>query len=595
MRSVKLALHVLGYGLLCCLIGALPVGAQMTPYKALQNWSQTAPLTGQGTLHQPLKSTGLGQNLSTVQGKSVTYDLTAERKGYRHEAVEDGIPDPRTLYANSERTYNQMEAMEGSEKSAYNEFLTGSSGAGGGGGGGGGGSFFDDIVGNGAASSAHLASGYEIDSRLSGLINASGGLRSGGGGMASFGEFSAPAGGGSTLTMEGGRCNTAATQAIAEVFQAQAAAERLTAPGANMSQAKANQAMKGGTSGGAKGEEAKEQLADALDGMVQYLLNVANENASSPTTSHAVSKTYSNAIWMVQQMFHKCYIPMAILLVLPGALLTNMKSLIGYQFLHLRDEDTQGPFTGITRSMIAVFLIPATQLFVSYVIDTANALQAAVAKEANVSLVFMWANEQIQTFGPEQQGKPVMNLPIVPRAAYRGKLAGMPTRLAMMEQMSYTDLNVVDITNELMALLTQGIAIISGFQLVFMTYLFLLGPIAAAFFAWPGVGRDLFRKAFASWMDGVVILALWKFWWDVVLVCMTVWLEQGGVNPYDPVNIYYLLAFQSLLLFVPFNPFDFKPGEIVTQVLARAEAQAGKVAAKGAKGGGSKGPSQGGG
>lgn len=558
-----------------------PAAAQMTPYKALKQWAATAPLTGPGTVNQPFKPTGQGQNLSTTQNLTSPYEETADRKGMRHEAEEDGVPDPRAVYANAERTMNAMTTRDGGEKCAYNKFLTGTDASAGGGGGSG--SFFDGVMGANLPGSAQSV----FEKNLTKYLNSSGARGTGGGGMAFASPVSLSGSGGSTLAAQGGRANTNATQGAAEIYRAQAAAERLTQPGANMNQAKANQALKSGAAGSSMGEDAREQMMDALDAMVQYLLNVANEKAASPSSAKAVSKTYNNVIWMVQQMYQKCYIPMALLLVLPGALLTNMKGLVGFQFLHLRDEDTQGPFTGILRSVIAVFLIPTTQLFVSYVIDTANALQDTVSREANVALIFSWAKEQVQTFGPNQQGRPVMNLPIVPRAAYRGKLAGMPTNMAMLEQMSYTDLNVIEITNEILALLTQGISIISGFQIVFMTYLFLLGPIAAAFFAWPGVGRDLFRKAFASWMDGVVILALWKFWWDVVLVCMTVWLEQGGVNPYDPVNIYYLLAFESLLLFVPFSPFDFKPGEIVTQVLGRAELEASKVGAKGPK---SKGP-----
>jgi hypothetical protein len=578
MRLNGLRLILPALGALLVLFEACEARAQMTPYKALKNWAQTAPLTGSGELNQPLKPTGQGQNLSTIQNQTAPYEETADRKGYRREAEEDGVPDPRAIYANAEHTVNSMTTKSGGEKSAYNKFLTGSDMAGSGGGGSG--SFFDDMVGPGGMGLS--GGGSYLDQHLSKFLNASGGRGTGGGGMA-FSGLKSSGGGGSTMATSGGRANTNATQGATEIFQAQAAAERITEPGINMNQAKANQALKSGTAGSNMGEDAKEQLSDALDGMTQYLLNVANENAAAPIASRAPSKTYANAIWMVQQMFSKCYIPMAILLVLPGAVLTNMKGLVGFQLLHLRDEDTQGPFTGILRAIIAVFLIPATQLFVSYVIDTANALQGTVAPEANVSLIFTWAQEQVQTFGPNQQGRPVMNMPITARASYRGKFAGMPTRLAMMEQMSYTDLNLTEITNEILALLSQGISIISAFQLVFMAYLFLLGPISAAFFAWPGVGRDLFRKAFASWMDGVVILALWKFWWDVVLVCMTVWLEQGGVNPYDPVNVYYLLAFESLLMFVPFSPFDFKPGEIVTSVLGRAEMQAEKVMSKGPK------------
>jgi hypothetical protein len=577
MQSTKLIPFLLIL-LLATAMCTRPANAQMTAYKSLKRWAQTAPLTGPGVLNQSFKSTGKGQNLSTVGGFSARYELTAERAGYRSLAEEDGVPDPRTLYADAIMTLNSMPTDDGGEQSALNMFLTGSPDGlirtatngvidttGG---------FFDQIVGKvGALGGSRTRSAAALAGKITGTALAGKGT----------GASLAAAITGSSLALIGGRTNTAATQAAAEIYKAQAAVERRTQPGANMNKAKANQAIKSAMDASNLGETAKQQLADSLDSMRQCLINVACEEAGRPTSSNAVSKTYNNAVWMIQKMCRECYVPIAILLVLPGAVLTNMKSFVGFQFTYLRDDDSHSPFTGIFRSLIAIFLIPATQVFVSYVIDTANSLQSAVSNEVKTELIFRWAQEQIQTFTPDQQGQPVMNLPVSPRSSYRGKAAGMPVRLAMMEQMSYTDINVIATFNEFSAILSQGIAIANAFQLVFMCYLFLVGPIAGALFAWPGVGRDLFKKAFSSWTDGVVILALWKFWWNIVLLCMTVWLEQGGINPYDPVNIYYLLAFQFLLLFVPFSPFDFKPGEIVAQVLSHADEQAKQAARGGAK------------
>ncbi len=376
------------------------------------------------------------------------------------------------------------------------------------------------------------------------------------------------------------------------------------APGQNDQQSKSNGGQCQGSKGGSQGEDAK-AIQDAVMHLIteDFLINVANENAGTPTASMAPIKTYSQAIWMVQQMYKKCYIPMAVLFLLPGALITNAKTMVSFGVLNAKDEDTQTPFTGIFRAVIAVFLIPATQLFVSYVIDTSNALTDAVRKEVHLELILLWAEEQIQTYTPEQQGKLIKNIPAMARSPLEGKFASMPIKGAIMEQMSYADINMAQIFAEIASLMTEGLSIISAFQVVFMCYLFLLGPLAAAFFAWPsGVGRDLFRKAFGTWMDAVVILALWKFWWNVVLLCMTVRLETAGVNPFDEMECYIYIAFTAMLLFVPFNPFDFKPGEIVSHLLEKAQQTAGKVAqGQGGGGGGSGGgggggvPSKGGG
>ena len=124
----------------------------------------------------------------------------------------------------------------------------------------------------------------------------------------------------------------------------------------------------------------------------------------------------------------------------------------------------------------------------------------------------------------------------------------------------------------------MGLCIISAFQLVLMCYLFLLGPIAAAFFAWPQLGRTLFRSAFSIWLDAVVVLSLWKFWWNVTLVCMTVRLESGNVDPYNPFEVYYLIAFFAILLVMPFNPFDFHASAVVQFIESKAAGVVGKVA-----------------
>jgi hypothetical protein len=363
-----------------------------------------------------------------------------------------------------------------------------------------------------------------------------------------------------------------------------------SAPGSNASGEQTKGSQNKGSKGGSQGEDAGKNFEYGMEMLHdEYLINVANENAATPTSSRAAIKTYAQAIWMVQQMYKQCFIPMAILLLLPGAIITNAKTLVTFGFLSVKDEDTANPFAGIMRAAIAIFLIPATQLLVSYVIDTANALEYAVSKEVSLPLIFMWAGEQIQTFAPEkQQGGMIKNLKQMETAPFRGKWGSLPVDGGIMEQMSGPDITMTQVVNELSSLLTEGVCIISAFQVVFMCYLFVIGPIAAAFFAWPaGVGRDLFRKTFATWVDGVVILALWKFWWNVVLVCMTIRLQMG-VDIYNEMEVYMFIAFMAMLLFVPFNPFEFKAGEIVTHLLEKGQQTAGKVASGkgGAAGGG---------
>ncbi|HEY9791766.1 MAG TPA: hypothetical protein V6D22_15285 [Candidatus Obscuribacterales bacterium] len=344
-----------------------------------------------------------------------------------------------------------------------------------------------------------------------------------------------------------------------------------------------------GSRASSAGEDSKEQEQAAFDGYMEYLINVANEEAGAACSSHAVSKTYANVVWMVQQMYKQCYIPMAILLLLPGAIITQVKAFTYTGFMVqpvMPDPDLASPFIGIARAMVAVFLIPATQLAVSYCIDIGNSLEDVCQPYVSLPMIEMWCQEQIQTLDPNQQGNPIENIPQMPQAAYRGKFAGMPVGGAILEQMSDMDVALMELVNECYHMLTMGMCVISGFQLVMMCYLFLLGPLAAAFYAWPQVGRSLFRQAFSVWLDAVVILSLWKFWWQVTLVCMTVRLESGGVDPFNPFEVYYLIAFFAILLVMPFNPFDFHGSAIVGFIESKAAGVVGKVAQGGKSQGG---------
>jgi hypothetical protein len=381
---------------------------------------------------------------------------------------------------------------------------------------------------------------------------------------------------------------TTASQAYASMAAAAGGSQKDGDVRSGGAQAQANQAGCQGSAASSAGEDALLCIEHAFEGMTQYLINVANEDAGSPCASDQVSKTYENAVWMVMQMYKACFLPMAILFLLPGAIITNTKTMVSFGILkNANDEDAVNPFAGIIRSMIAIFLIPATQMIVSYMVDVGNSLQLSCQPYIDIPLIMLWCQEQVQTYTPDQQGSPIKDQPIVKMAPWRGKFAGMPVGGAVLESVSGLDVALQQMANECMHLLAEGLTICYAFQLVMICYLLLLGPLAAAFFAWPSVGRDLFRKAFASWVDGVVVLCLWKFWWEVVLICMTVRLQSGGVNPFDPFETYYLMAFMCILMFVPFNPFDFKPGSIVGKALEKAQAVASKAAAASGSGGAS--------
>jgi hypothetical protein len=386
------------------------------------------------------------------------------------------------------------------------------------------------------------------------------------------------------------------------------------------------------------GGAAQTSFKGAFDSISTVLINVANESAASPSIG-GQNRSIPQAVYIVQQAYKTIFIPVALLLLLPGALMTQMKGLIGFSFLG-GDDDARTPFDGVIRAVIAVFLIPATQLIVSYCIDIGNVLADSVRDPSRSwvqeGTIMNWAHEQMFVAPPSkfrnaidvngggaagspnssgggsgqpvagqaggQSGGPAFNLNIFGNsqpgqdanqainqflnsvfgqfspanvgaliAEGGGKAAGQSSDSTVEENELFLSSALQLGFNSASYLFGYALSVLSAYQLVFICYLFLLGPIAAAFFAWPsGVGK-LFRKVFGNWLDAVIVLCLWRFYWCVILACMTqrvLYLQQSGnFNPHSPEEMMVFSCFLALMLYVPFQPFNFNPGEAVAAVL----------------------------
>ncbi len=364
-------------------------------------------------------------------------------------------------------------------------------------------------------------------------------------------------------------------------------------------QVQQQQQARGAAEAAADGAEAT--AAAAVDELLVGLINVANENAGVPCAAQQSSKVLPQAIWMVQQMFHQCYLPMAVLLLLPGALMTHMKCMVQYGVLGGQPEDEEmrapSPFTAIFRSIIAIFLIPATQLIVSWMVDIGNSLTFEVEKYLVPATVLNWAKEQ--TYNPPTQNDenalsrrpgddsttepgsdataPDVGTGVQPQIqgpASNGTEAHSAVRdSTLMSEAMQAGYNMAAFS------LAAAFGVLLAFQTVMMCYLFLLGPIAAAFYAWPSGVGSLFKKIFINWVDAVINLSLWRFWWVVVVLIMYVRIMTlQALGEYQPNNQWetaMYAAFMVIICYVPFMPFEFKPGEMVAKVLEKAE-QAGK-------------------
>src|SRR5262249_28061141 len=115
-----------------------------------------------------------------------------------------------------------------------------------------------------------------------------------------------------------------------------------------------------------------------------------------------------------------------------------------------------------------------------------------------------------------------------------GKAAAQLENDTTMEDQKWLSTTMQVGFNSAAMVMGDALTILAGYQLVFMCYLFLMGPIAAAFYAWPSGIGTLFKKVFNNWLDAVVVLALWRFWWCAILAVMTQRINYLHPRPGDP-------------------------------------------------------------
>jgi hypothetical protein len=437
-----------------------------------------------------------------------------------------------------------------------------------------------------------------------------------------------------------------------------ASASNSMAGSANQGFSNAVTAVQNGPSMGAGGEGGEGGAGGSS--AMGALINIANENAGVPTASDATWKPIAGAVWMVQQMYKFVFIPMAILFLLPGAVLTQVKGQITSGIL---GQQSPSPFEGILRAMIAVFLIPATQLIMSYAIDVGNSLTYSVNNYVDASVISTWTQQTIYTVPTQNVDNAIIPPPgsqntpgtgtsqsamnsadsavdgfinsslssalgssaggaaaslVTPELnsilngilgsiglgglsplsmGFGGDGLGVdtPDSQAIMERQLWLSQTMELILNSAIYLFSIAVLILGAFQLVFMCYLFLMGPLAAALFAWPvlaGASNSAPNSnVFSGWVDAVITCSLWRFFWMVILAIMTqriLWMMDTGQQLNLQWEVTIFICFLGLMLYVPFHPWDYNPGTAFTQAmqagqqLAQAAGPAAGQAAKAA-------------
>ncbi len=365
------------------------------------------------------------------------------------------------------------------------------------------------------------------------------------------------------------------------------------------------------------------------------LINIANENSGRPTSSRNPFKEVSQAVWMVQQMYRFVFVPMALLFLLPGAVITQVKNFVAHGFSV--NPEGSSPFEGILRSVVAIFLIPATQLIVSYSIDVGNSMAYSVRDWVDLQVIFDRVHEM--SYNP-----PIDNVDnaIKPPAGVgngggnttgggaapgggagggvggflsglfgglggllgqawnwamglvgfgmggEGLAANVPEEDTTHERQLWLSQILEAIFNGAMFVASQVLTAMSAYQLVFMCYLFLLGPIAAALFAWPTVSQGKngkYNTIFGNWLSAVITLSLWRFYWLVILAVMTTrYIYVGQITDLQW-EVAIFTCFLGLMLYVPFNPFSFDPAAAFEGAVGKGSAMMQGTPGQGGQGG----------
>ncbi|HEY9718348.1 MAG TPA: hypothetical protein V6C69_12820 [Trichormus sp.] len=355
--------------------------------------------------------------------------------------------------------------------------------------------------------------------------------------------------------------------------------------------AQAEQSAQVTGAGNALGDMAKQQSSAAIDFCSKYLINFTND-PSNP--------------W--NKLRDQVFVPIGILLLLPGAVLSQMRAIVAAGSPVVGQTamgDQVNCFDGILRSIIAVFLIPATYLVVNYGIDLSNSITYTLSSEYNRLFGSNMYNDAIcaeirahptrdyqenlgaaktaQTSWPQ---KPVTDWSSLESDAYESKLD---------DPCSKTYSAAPDRSDELMpasaafsralsfggnAALTTAWNVLCAFQMVYLIYLFLVGPVIAGLWVWPT--RQL-QEALPSWVEGCITICFWSLFWNTVILLMACFRGVTGETGTIMMSALNFLATSAVKY-----AFDF------TGLVKAAGQEAAEKATQKGKGGGGKGGHKGG-
>ena len=299
-----------------------------------------------------------------------------------------------------------------------------------------------------------------------------------------------------------------------------------------------------------------EQMSDPERSMWQSTAQAGMQSGSAANSAAGMTTNQGQSAIQFQEKFLKnftseagnrwllirdqLFIPIAVLLLLPGAVLCQVKAIVA-QGSNVLGETS--PFEGIFRSIIAIFMIPGTLLVINYGIDVSNSVHFTIADE--YTRIFgtdmyhdaqcaLWrafpvnaqqSNKNAMKSGGQDKAKPqgqssfssfeALNLDV--RRYDPCATPALDESLVADEDQNQDKLISRMAMNGTNVALTATWNILCAFQEAFLFYLFCMGPIAAALWVWPVKGL---RSALPSWVEGVIILCFWSLFWNTVVLLM---------------------------------------------------------------------------
>ncbi len=321
-------------------------------------------------------------------------------------------------------------------------------------------------------------------------------------------------------------------------------------------------------------------------------ITTANANAAiNYTGKYLINFTVQEGnVW--NKLRNNIFVPIALLLLVPGTILTQTKVMMSAGNPVV---ETGNPFEGILRAIVAMCFIPGSYLIINYGIDFSNSISHSIqdfyksqfgtdmyadafkgeqrafpARQAaentnNLSFAQGLAPISASSGGSGIQEGFAPMAPFLNSASDVTGLGGLESQLFKNKSFAPdgTQQAIEGMTDELMpasevaarlAVFGSNMAIttiwdlLCAFQLIYLHYLFLVGPIMAAIWVYPV--RQL-REAWPNWVAGVITLCFWSLFWNTAVLLMALF------NNADATGTFIMTALNCLATGSVKYAFDF--------------------------------------